>query len=49
MLNILIVSKFVVMVRDLNLIVMMVTRKMEMAVTQIVRLKKDGIVKEDLV
>lgn len=49
MLNIRIVSKFVVMVRDLNLIVMMVTRKMEMAVTQIVRLKKDGIVKEDLV
>ena len=49
MLNIRIVSKFVVMVRDLNLIVMMVTRKMEMAVTQIVRLRKDGIAKEDLV
>ena len=47
--NFLIVLKFVVMVKDSNLIVMMVTRTVVMVVHVIARLKKDGLVQVDLV
>ena len=41
--------KSVVMEKDLSLIVMMETIEMEMDATKIVKLKKDGLAKEDLV
>ena len=47
--NILTVLKFAVMENDSSLIAMMETERMVMVVTQIVRLKKSGIVKVDQV
>lgn len=47
--NILTVFKYVVMVKDSSLIAMMVIVEMVMDVTQIVKFKINGTVKEDLV
>lgn len=47
--NFLIVLKSVVMVKDSNLIVMMVTRTVVMVVHVNARLKRDGLVQVDLV